>query len=142
MFIISTSLIAILSICKIQSLFESASKTSNKKMAGKSVSKRKLTFFIFFLTYCGQGHMLPPDLQVLNIDQIGQEILNNPDIIMNIFLSNDSISDDSISSKYDMVRCANELNSIMESLRKLEIWPIKRNFALTLSFTLYNENYF
>lgn len=127
-----------LRIWKIQSFFESASKTLSIKMAGESVSKRKLIFLIFFLTYCGQCHMYPSDLQGLNIDQISQKISNNPKI-MNILLNNDSYSaiDNLIHPKYDIIECANELNSIKESLQKFELWPIKRNFALTLTFTSY-----
>lgn len=76
--------------------------------------------------------MYPQDLRGLNIDQISQELLNNPNII-NILLSNDGISDDSINPMYDILKCTNELISIKDSLQKFELWPIKRNIALTLS---------
>lgn len=82
--------------------------------------------------------MYPSDLQMLDIDQISQEILNNSEI-MKILLHNDSYSaiDSSIHPKYDIFECANELNSIKESLQNFELWPIKCNFALTLTFTSY-----
>lgn len=96
-------------------------------MARKWMSKQKLIFGVFFLIfYCfDQCHTnFAQDLKSLNIEEIGKQLMSNPEIMKLVRRSMSSSL--TSNSRYDTIKCAMEMNTIKESLQNADYWTIKR----------------
>lgn len=114
-------------------------------MARKWMSKQKFIFGVFFLIFYCFGQLdtkFADDLKSLNIEQIGKQIMSNPEIIK---LVRRSLSSSLTSnSRYDTIKCAMEMNTIKEGLQDADYWTIKRklNKKFENIFELTNISFF
>lgn len=96
-------------------------------MANNWVLKQKLIFEVCFLMYyCfGQCHtQFPEELKSLDIDQIANQLMSNPEI-MNLLRRSLNTSLTS-NPRYDALKCAMEMTTIKKSLQNADYWTIKR----------------